>query len=92
MPLSKSRNKSALRRQDIMSTPRKVFKELYFTKSAMKAKERLKGQKSLTAKEEAQTAAKYRYVINPESVLWRKPVKDRSLNFCKTRTIQHFRH
>lgn len=67
MPLSKSRNKSALRRQDVMSTPVKVFKELYFTKSAMKAKEKIGKRKRLTAKELTQTAPKNRYVIDPNA-------------------------
>lgn len=92
MPKSKSRNKSALRKQEVLSTPRKVFKELYFTKSAMKAKERLKGRKTLTAKEECQIAPKNRYIIDPNAVLYRKPLEGGTPGTGRTRTILHFRH
>lgn len=95
MPKSKSRNKSALRKQDIMSAPTKVFKELYFTKSAMKYKAifaNYDSRRKLTAKEECQIAGKLRYVVNPESVLWRKTLEGGKPGTGRTRQILHFRH
>lgn len=92
MPKSKSRNKSALRRQEILSTPRRVFKELYFTKSSLAKLEELGEREDLTVKEIAQTAPKTRYVIDPNSVLYRKPLEGGKPGTGRTRTILHFRH
>ncbi len=69
--LRKNRRKSLLRKQIVMTAPSKLFVELYFTKSALRIKEEMKGvkmKKAAKIKFLAQTAPKNRYRVNQDAM------------------------